>query len=185
MGVYAPTFANQVIQPIAEKTGYVYGRDWVNLGYIKPPADNPALLIDAFCRDIYKTRPVDFYGTSVADIPLMQKVKTAKDIYMVFGINYTSPLEWMSIGKSQHGLLVAFGCAAIMAPYYYVYVDSGQLSGLLTGNRGAYEYESLTGMYGMGRKVMMTFAFGLCFIIVAVLLGNLGFWAAARMRKAS
>ena len=185
-GLYAPAFANQVIQPIAKTNGYVYGQDWVNLGYIPPPGGNVGVLIQALCIDVHKTRPVDMYGTPVTDkdkLPLMQKVKTAEDIYMVFAVNYTSPLEWMSFGKSQYGLLVAFGCAAIMAPYYYIYVDSGQMCGLLTGNRGAYEYETLTGVFGMGRKVMMTFAFGLCFIIAAVLLGNLGFWAAARVRK--
>lgn len=182
-GVFAPTFANQVIQPIAEKAGHVYGEDWVNLGFIQPPAGNVDVLIDSLCRDVHATRPVDMYGTRVEKIPLMQKVKSAKDIHMVFAVNYTSSTGWMSIGKTQHGLLVAFGCAAIMAPYYYVFFDSGQMCGLLTGNRGSYEYEALTGMRGMGSMVMMTFAFGLCFIIVAVLLGNVGFWAAARMRK--
>jgi len=182
-GLYAPTFANGVIIPIAEKAGYVYGRDWVNLGFIQPPAGSQTLLIDGFCRDIFATRPIDYNGTAITNIPLMQNVKNASDIHMVMAINYCPPQEWISIGKSVYGLEVAFASAAIMAPYYYVFMDSGQLCGLLTGNRGAYDYETLTGMFGMGRKVMMAFAFGLCFIIAAVLLGNLGFWAAKRTRR--
>lgn len=181
---FGPLFANDVMRPILEEAGYKYGEDWVNLGFIKPPSDNMSLLVDAFCRDVHGTRPVDFYGTPVKDIPLMRNVKTAKDFYMAMSISYSpDPVAWLSFGKSQHGLPVAFGSAAIMAPYYYAFLDSGQLSGLLAGIRGAYEYESLIGMYGQGSKAMMFFAFGLCFLIFAVLMGNLGFWASARLRR--
>jgi len=189
--LYAPTFAQQVILPIVEaakeKYGkeYVYGEDWVNLGFIKPPADNQGLLIDAFCRDIHKTRDVDINRQKIAELPLMQKVRNAGDLHMVFAINYAPPQEWMSFGKSQHGLQVAFGSASIMGPYYLNFLDSGQLGGLLAGNRGACEYESLTGIPGLGSKVMMSFAFGVCLIISAVILGNAGYWASRRQRSAA
>lgn len=182
-GVFAPTFANDVIRPIAAKAGFVYGRDWVNLGFIQPPAGNMGVLIQSFCTDIHATRPIDVDGTAIASLPLMQSVKTSKDIHMVFAINYCPSLDWIPFGKAQYGLPIGFGSAAIMGPYYFVFVDSGQLCGLLAGNRGAYEYESLTGIRGMGSKVMMAFAFGLCFIIAAVLLGNVGFWASVRLRR--
>ena len=183
---FGPIFAQDVIRPIAEASGYKYGEDWVDLGFLKPPNDNMSLLLDAFLRDIPGTRPVDFFGTPVKDIPIMRRVKTAKDFNMAMTISYApDPAAWLGIGKSQHGMTVAFGSAAIMAPYYYAFLDSGQLSGLLAGNRGAYEYESLTGMYGLGSKAMMFFAFGLCFLIFAVLMGNLGFWASARLRSKS
>jgi hypothetical protein len=184
--VYAPTFAMEVIQPIADKAGYEYGKDWVHLGFIQPPANNMGLLIQSLCQDVHETRPVDVNNTPIndaAELPLMQQVRSSTNIHMVMAINYCPHLDWISFGKAQFGLPIAFGSAAIMAPYYYVYVDSGQLCGLLTGNRGASEYEELTHIYGMGSKVMMSFAFGLSFIIVAVLLGNVGFWAARRLRS--
>ncbi len=181
--LYAPTFANDVIKPIAQTNGYVYGTDWVNLGFIQPPAGNMGVLIQSFCENIHATRPIDVDGTAVASLPLMQSVRTAKDIHMVMAINYCPWQEWISFGKGQFGLPIAFGCASIMGPYFYVFVDSDQLCGLLAGNRGAYEYESLTGMRGMGSKVMMAFAFGMCFIIAAVLIGNVGFWASMRLRR--
>jgi len=182
-GVYAPTFANEVIKPIAQKAGYVYGTDWVNLGFIKPPADNMGVLIQSFFTDIHATRPVDLDGTALTNLPLMRSVRTSKDVHMVFAVTYCPWQEWISFGKGQFGVPVAFGSAAIMGPYYYVFVDSGQLCGLFAGNRGAYEYESLTGIRGMGSKMMMAFAFGLCFIIAAVVLGNIGFWASMRLRR--
>ncbi len=182
-GIYAPTFANDVIRPIAKKAGYVYGTDWVNLGFIKPPADNMGVLIQSFCNDIHGTRPIDGDGTAVSNLPLMRLVRTSSNIHMVCSINYCPWQEWISFGKGQFGLPIAFASASIMGPYYYVFVDSGQLCGLLAGNRGAAEYEALTGMRGMGSKVMMAFAFGLCFIIASVLMGNIGFWASVRLRR--
>lgn len=181
--LYAPTFVTEVVQPIVRDAGYVYGRDWVNLGFIQPPAGNMGVLIDALCRDVHGTRPTDINGTPLNDLPLMRAVTTAKDIHLVYAINYCPPLEWMSFGKAQYGLPIAFGAAAMMAPYYYVYLDSNQLCGLLTGNRGAYEYESLSGHRGMGSKVMMSFAFGHGFIILAALFGNIGYLAYARLRR--
>jgi len=180
---YAPTFAMEIITPIAEKAEYVYGKDWVHLGYLQPPANNFEMLVDSFCRDIHDTRPVDINNTPVGDIPLMKNVKTSDDIHMVFAINYCPPEAWFSIGKAQFGLLTGFGSAAMMATYYQVFFDSEQLCGLLTGNLGAYQYETLTNEPGMGTKVMMSFAFGHCFIIFAVLFGNIGFWAAKKLRR--
>ncbi|MFC1600972.1 hypothetical protein ACFL34_01315 [Candidatus Sumerlaeota bacterium] len=183
--VFAPTFVMGVVEPITDKAGYVYGEDWVNLGFILPPGNNQALLVDQLCRDLHALRPFDINSTPLSELPLMQNVKSAQDIHMVYAVNYCPPEQWISFGKSQHGLLVAFGGAAIMAPYYQVYVDSGQLCGLLSGNRGTSEYESLTGIDGMGKKVMMSFGFGLCFIIASVILGNIGFNAARHMRRIS
>ena len=77
----------------------------------------------------------------------------------------------------------SFGSAAMMATYYQVFFDSEQLCGLLTGNLGAYQYETMTKEPGMGTKVMMSFAFGHCFIIFAVLFGNIGYWAAKKLRR--
>ncbi len=184
--VYAPPFAMDVIRPIAEEYGYVYGEDWVHLGFIQPPADNPGLLIQSLYRDLHRTRPVDINGWPINDaerLPLMQRVRSYRDIHMVIAINYTLHMEWFTFGRAEFGVPVAFGCAAMMAPFYQVFVESGQLNGLLVANRGAYEYEALTEVEGMGHTVMMTFGFGMTFIIVAVLFGNIGFWATRRLRS--
>ncbi len=186
---YAPDFAMDIIEPIAKEAGAVYGEDWVHLGFIGivQAADSMggvgAVVIDSFCRDVHKARPVDIHGTPVSEIPIMQAVKTAEDCHFVFAINYCPDLAWVSFGKEQHGLPVAFGCAAMMSPYYYLYVDSGQMAGLMTGNRGAYEYESMTGVHGKGFELMRSFAFGHCFIIIAAILGNIGYWSALKLRR--
>jgi hypothetical protein len=187
--LYAPTFAMEVIEPITAEAGYEYGRDWVNLGFlgfVQTTAESEGvlgLLIDAFCRDVHATRPRDYRGTAIEDLPLMQRVKTAEDLHLVVAVNYCPALPWISFGRGQHNLSIAFGCAAIMSPYYYVYMDSGQLCGLLTGNRGSYEYEQLCDSRGTGSTLMMAFAFGHCFIILAALMGNVGYLAARELQR--
>lgn len=181
--LYAPPFAEEVLQPITRKAGYVYGQDWVNLGFIQPPAGNMGMLVDSMLRDLHSSRPTDINGTPLDKLELMGRVKGAADIHFVYSVQYCPPLDWLSFGKGQHGVPVAFGSAAMMAPYYHVYLDSGQLSGLLAGNRSACEYEGLTASPGMASRVMMSFAFGHCFIIVAALLGNLGYLAVVRLGR--
>ena len=58
---FAPEFASQVIEPIAAEAGYVYGKDWVNTGFIQAGM-NIGAVIDALCKDFHKIRPTDYQG---------------------------------------------------------------------------------------------------------------------------
>ncbi|HPD13329.1 MAG TPA: hypothetical protein PLE19_00165 [Planctomycetota bacterium] len=182
--VFAPEFADRVIRPIAEEAGYVYGRDWVNAGYVQAGTSLGAV-IDGLCRDFHNVRPTDAAGTPAADLPLMQRVRSHKDIHLVYCITYSPNPEWISFANGQFKLPVAFGCMSIMSPYYSTYIDSGQLCGMLVGNRGAAEYEALNQHLAEGTTLITAGSFGNCAIILAALLGNLGFWASRRQRRKS
>lgn len=180
--VFGPEFANSIIEPIAKEAGYVYGRDWTNMGYIQATT-GLAVIIEGLARDFHKMRQADVHGTPVGDLPLMQHVRSIKDLYMVYSVTYSPSPEWISFVKGQFGTPVAFGCMSIMAPSYYAYIDSGQLSGMLAGNRGAAEYEALLQHPDLGTKLSMAASFGNAAVILAALVGNLGLWAALRMRR--
>jgi len=178
--VFAPDFAAKVIEPIAAEAGYVYGRDWVNTGYVR---GDMRVIINGLCQDFHKIQPMDVKGTPAAELPLMRKVRSIKDIHMVYIVAYQPAKDWISFVKGQHGTPVGFGCMSIMAPNYYTFIDSGQLCGMLIGNGGSAEYEALLGRPALGTRLIMPASFGNCLIIVAVLLGNIGMWAAARNRR--
>jgi hypothetical protein len=180
--VFSPDFATKVIEPIASQAGYVYGRDWVNLGYIQAQAGR-AVVIDGLCRDFHEMRPADVYGTPVAKLPLMQRVRSIRDIHMVYIVDYTPDPAWISFVKGQHGTPVAFGCMSIMAPLYCTYIQSGQLCGMLIGNRGAADYEALLDRPGPGTRLLAPASLGNVVIILAAVLGNVGAWAALRSRR--
>ncbi len=178
---FCPEFAGQVIEPIAKEAGYVYGRDWTNMGYIQANT-GLAVVIEGLARDFHKMRQADVHGTPVDQLPLMQHVRSIKDLDLVYSVTYSPSPEWISFVKGQFGTPVAFGCMSIMAPSYYAYIDSGQLSGMLAGNRGAAEYEALLGRPDQGTRLSMAATFGNAAVILAALVGNLGLWAALRMR---
>lgn len=185
----APEVAQKVIEPIADKAGYVYGRDWVNAGYLAAGAPGGAgsplgIIIEGFCRDFHKFYPTDTHGTPVEELPLMDNVRGIKDVHMVFCVTYCPDPQWIQVVKGQFGIPVGFACMTIMAPIYYTYIDSGQLCGMLIGNRGAAEYEDLVNYPARGTKLIMAASFGNCCIILAAILGNIGLWAAVRKEKA-
>jgi len=179
---FSPTFAQRVIEPIAAKAGYVYGRDWVNTGYVQS-ASGLGVIIDGLARDFHQIRQADVHGTPIGDLPLMEHVRTISDLSMIYVVTYAPSPEWISFVRGQFGTPVAFGCMSIMAPNYYTYVDSGQLAGMLIGNRGAAEYEALIRHPAMGTRMSMASSFGNAAIILAAIVGNLGMWAASRDRR--
>ncbi|MBM4035754.1 MAG: hypothetical protein FJ291_28780 [Planctomycetes bacterium] len=176
-----PEFARQVIEPIAAEAGRQYGTDWVNLGYVQAGGDIK-VLIEALCRDLHAVRPTDVHDTPVAQLPLMRSVRSINDAHLLFSVTYSPTADWISLVKGQFGTPVAFGCMTIMSPYYHTFIESGQLSGMLVGNWGAAEYERLTQARGKGTERIAFATYGNCAILAAILLGNLGLWAARRTR---
>jgi hypothetical protein len=183
-----PEFARRVIKKIAGKAGYQYGTDWVNLGFVQAGSDIK-VVIEALCRDIHAVRPTDVDGKPVAELPLMdvlkgtQEVPSIRHVHLVLSITYSPAEDWISLVKGQFGTPVAFGCMTIMSPYYHTFIESGQLCGMLIGNWGAAEYERLTRQPGKGTELIAFATYGNCMILAAILLGNLGLWAARRSRR--
>lgn len=63
------------------------------------------------------------------------------------------------------------------------YIRSGQLKGFLGGLRGAAEYELLVGAPGKGCAGMDAQSLGHVTIIVFLILGNIGYFAAKKQRQ--
>lgn len=177
--VFSPEFAQKTIEPIAAQAGYVYGRDWVNAGYVQS-ASGLAPVISALALDFHAIRQADVRGTPIGDLPLMKEVRTIRDVRLVYVVTYAPSPEWISFITGQFGTPVAFGCMSMMAPNYYTYIDSKQLCGMLIGNRGAAEYEALIRHPALGTRLSMAASFGNAAVILAAVVGNLGMWAARR-----
>jgi hypothetical protein len=178
----APKFAMDVIEPIAEEAGYIYGEDWVHAGYV--PAGPPiGIMIDGMCRDFGSPFKTEYRGKNHDEIPILQHISSIDDFHMVYCISYGPPEQWISFVNGQYGTPVAFGCMTIMCPQYYMYFKSGQLCGMLIGNSGASEYEKLIDSPGIGTDLMVPASFANCLIILAAIVGNIGLWAAGRKRK--
>ena len=184
----APQFSEKIIERlVAERyPDRKYGIDWVNLGVTMGAADWQ--IMQQIAKDIHRQYPKDIHQTPVDKIPLMRRVHNIDDIHMVYAVTYTPSENWLAFIRGQYGTPVGFGCAGIMSTVYYRYVASGQLCGMLVGIRGAAEYDamlypnSLRNRTSLGSKLIVPLAFGHLVIIIAIVVGNIGFFAARRRR---
>lgn len=176
----APQLADQAVQSAISKeangSNWKYGENWVNLGY--KIANDPWLR--SFSRDIPAAVKEDWKGTPLANIPVMkgvQKFGAPNDekaqVDMMIDITGSATVDAWYQYLSPTQAKIGLGCTAVMAPEQYPYLDSGQLSGLLTGMKGAAEYEQIVNAPGMGLPAMAGQSFAHLYILFLIVLGNL------------
>jgi len=91
--------------------------------------------------------------------------------------------RWIRLAQPTYRFKAAFGATAVMAPAYYPYLDSGQLSGLLVGMRGGAEYEELLGAPGQATQGMTLQSMAHLLVAALVILGNIGYVVGRRARR--
>lgn len=159
---------------------WVYGTDWVNLGY-RPGA---GLIIQAIPKsdDLVGLFNNDVRGNDLADLPAFKGVKTLKQIRLL--AEFTG-----SVGVFDYYVqffqnretrpIFGHGCTSITIPEAYIYLDSGQLDGLLEGIAGAAWYSEMLQRESPARErdssTVMNTGLGVAHVVVMlfILLGNL------------
>jgi hypothetical protein len=143
-----PPLAQRVFETLAPKYGKTYGVDFVNLGFKE---GREAVMLSA-ADDIEKTFPRDFFGTPYGQIPMLGAVHSLKDVKMIVAVSagYPGVKEWIQQVGTRYGMTIGGGVTAVTAPEMYPYLQSGQLTGLLAGMKGAAEYEQLVSRPGLG-----------------------------------
>jgi hypothetical protein len=147
------------------------GVDWVHLGYVPGQESGVA----ALANDIRSVLNVDYYGTPLDSIPLMDGVNDAT--------TFAAVLWWGgsegSIPWGVRQFVTPFGtpmtgmCTTNEVPNYTPYINAGQLQGLIGGVRGSAEYEYLIQMPGPALGQAMATNFGGLLWAVLVVLGNI------------
>lgn len=131
---------NSLTRVAAEFADLQYGVDYVNLGY----KDGGQASMKLLAEDFSQAFPTDTNGRPLAEIPLMQKIKGAREAKLAVSIATGIIGEWWAnLINAQFGLPVAVGCTAVSAPKYYAYLEAKQMIGLIGGLKGASEYEKM------------------------------------------
>src|SRR3989339_1269861 len=105
-----------------------YGKDYVNLGY----KSGGIAVLKAMGQDLHTIFPMDLAKRPIADLPMMQKIKSYKDLKLAVSIATGIIGEWWAnLVNAQYGLTVAVGCTAVSAAKYYAYLRSGNMLGLM------------------------------------------------------
>jgi hypothetical protein len=179
----SPPLVETAIGPLAEEYGKEYGVDYVNLGYM---AGGIVTLL-GMGASIPNTYPSDYGGTPVGEIPLMQEVENFDDIAFVMEVSAGTPgtREWVQQVQGRYRVALGSGTTAVGAPNFYPYVQSGQLTGLLGGLKGAAEYETLIGHPGDATKGMDAQSIVHALVVVFILFGNVVYLLSLRSKGAA
>ncbi len=124
------------------------GVDYCNFGYKIMPmitalgmGDNIATAIDT-----------DAEGRKLANLPIMQGIVNYNEMNLIIETSGSvAGGTWITYARSKFGANVAVGVTAVMAADEYPFLQSGQLIGMLTGLKGAAEYEKLVDVFAAYR----------------------------------
>ncbi len=170
---------------MSNQDSIIYGRNYVFLGY-------PPLWLAAVLRmgsDISQAFPADYYKNRTGALEMMKKIKNYNDIGIIVSIAGSGyPQSWVVYANTRFGVKVGSGATAVMAPDFYPFLQTGQMTGMIAGLKGASEYEylvntkyNLTGPIpatrGMSSQSIAHLA-----ILLLVVIGNIGYFA-TRKRK--
>ncbi len=158
-----------------------YGEDYVNLG-VKVGG---YVVVNTMARSIRDAFPTDYYQTPLERLPMMQNIKTLRDIPVVISFSAGDPGikdAWVPFAHQRYHCIVAGGCTAVSVSEFSPYLQARQLSGLLGGMRGAAEYEKLVNAKALATRGMNAQSFAHLLIILFIVFGNVAFFLTRRTR---
>ncbi|MFH2037406.1 MAG: hypothetical protein ABIJ45_13475 [Candidatus Zixiibacteriota bacterium] len=175
-----PSIAERVTREIAAEYNKIYGIDFVNLGY----RANYTAVMHGLASNIEDIFAFDYTSHPLSELPLMKSVKNYDDLRFIVVISDNATIDyWITIVNAQYGIPVGGGVTAVSAPKMYAYVESGQLTGLLGGMKGAAEYEKLVGHLGSATRGMDSQSMVHLLVIFLVIVGNLGYFASGKKER--
>lgn len=178
-----PQLTMQLAQQLAPEYHYVYGVDYINWGY--KVAYVP--LLKGLVTDIPGTlQNADFRGQPLSSFPIMRNVRNIRDIGVIIEITPSSTLDQMlQLVQGVNHTPLVFVPTAVMAPESYPFLDSHQIAGIVTGIKGAGDYEKLLGVSDFGTRASTALSMVYALIIFLIILGNLGYHMGRRSEKAN
>ncbi|MCB5253286.1 MAG: hypothetical protein RBR69_06745 [Candidatus Cloacimonadaceae bacterium] len=124
------------------------GVDYCNFGY-KPQA---FAMVLGMGDNIANTMNTDAEGRKLENLEIMRGINNYSEMNLAVEFSGSSAGGmWITYARPKYGLNVAVGVTAVMAADMYPYLQSGQLIGMLTGLKGAAEYEKLVDVFAAYR----------------------------------
>ncbi|MDR3708239.1 MAG: hypothetical protein P4L33_08055 [Capsulimonadaceae bacterium] len=172
-----PQLMDNIETSLAQKYGYVYGRDYINFGYQVAPAQT----LKGIVTNMKGTLKTDWHSKPLETFPVMANVNSIKDVAAVIDITPVSSLDaWLGLVVQKYHTPFIYVPTAVMAPEGYPYRDSGQVAGIVIGVKGAGDYETLLGVKMQGTQVSTALSMVYALIILLVIVGNIGYHGARR-----
>jgi len=168
---------------------FIYGVDYANLGF---QAGNEFVIqrMGSSFSEMFKK---DYAGNRYEELPLMKGIKNFNDIdfSLNFSAGYPGTVEWVQVAVDRYHVRLGAGNTAVQAPQVYPYFNSGQLTGLLGGMRGAAEIEGILETHDengikykdKGTKYMFSQTVAHAVVMFFIVIGNLAYFIIGRAEK--
>jgi len=171
-------FSSLWADPIAKKHNAEYGKNYINLGYV--PAYASFLEQSRTDLSAALNGGIDKFGAKLSTFPIMKNVTKAKDFDAVFSFNTgdPGPTAWIQQWNATEGVAILSSCTSVSTPTMVNYYQSGLLKGNVGGLAGAAYAEVLHGVKGSATGGMDSQSLGHVIIILFLILGNIGYFAA-------
>ena len=128
------------------------GINYCNFGY--KPYGIQLTIVLGMGEDIAEAVKTDAEGRKIANLPIMKGIKNYDDMNLVVDFSASgSVFTWITYARAKFGVNVAAGITAVMAADNYPYLQTGQLIGMLSGLKGAAEYEKLVDVFATKDRV--------------------------------
>lgn len=152
----------------------VYGVDFVNVGY-KPGS---ALLLERMVADI-KGAALDIChrGQKLSEMPFFAEFTNLSQaaFWVCYGAGDPGSADWIKVVRDPLGVPGTVSLTSVSIPGNMIYVQSGQITGIIGGMRGAAEYELLSGRPGRAIAGMDAQSLTHVLILAFIALGNVAF----------
>lgn len=168
-------FNTLLTQVNPEDFGYVYGEDWIRLGYI--PGGETAM--GSLGRGIQDAVAVDYVeGRPLNSFQIMEGIETGEDIDIIVSFETGTPgtPEWMRQFNAPYGTPQITGCIGVSVSGMIPYVQSGQLKALMPGLTVSAEYEILLERPGLAVAGVDAVSTSHVYIVLLVILGNIAYF---------
>jgi len=171
--------ADSAITDVGKEYNRKYKEDYDFLGY----KTGTELVMINMGENIYSAFPKDFYGNATSDLPVLKGVQTLQDFDYVIDLASGSSIEaWIAFGKEKYGFDLGGGCTAVIGPDMYPFLHSKQLNGLMSGLKGAAEYETLINRKSSAVAGMSPQSVVHVLVVFFVLFGNTLYFMSGRKK---
>jgi hypothetical protein len=165
------------ITAMEEFSHKVEGVDYLNIEYIPIGPD-----IRIFNMD------VDFKGTYKKEGKIFEGIETLKDIKYTLGLSGSAYHQTHIDMQIRFNFKFGLAVTAVLGPDYVPFLQTGQLTGLSNGLRGAAEYERLVSekydvnYFGSATKGMSSLTLSHLVIFGFVIIGNIVYYLEKKKR---
>jgi len=159
------------VQGLMDQNGYVYGKNYIDLGYVFP---NEAAVASA-SQNLHNIIRQDKFGHSIQGT-FLDNVNTWQDWTVID--EFTTGVQSEAIVRhfGNSGTPIVVNVIGVMVSTSMPYLQSGLYKAVLQSMRGGAELEFLIGAPGPGLTAMNSFTLGHYMLMIAIVVGNIGYF---------